>query len=557
MPGRDERPLDDTHFVPVFGYDSKTRRFDFRNRWSDWGDNHMGYLPYEYFDRYVFECWATYPSVRPREPREKARDAVKEARWIVHDEWNRRIFCFAIRKSGASWKSGWAFVVERDGALEIEEIYVRPEFRRQRYAARLCDMVRELASAHGQPLRLWVPFADSRRESPGNYPALIALAKRLGLQYQPCPARWAAYFATNERPGIDLPIEPMTAPRRPRCARNDVIAAARSVTPWQYTVWYATDRNVVSTQGGASGFGTDRGSGVQYGKCVVAIPRSHRFGSVGSPWFDRWVRGTDDRLRLDCVTPLPDSAFWSEVRRTIEQQPSDERQSLIYVHGFRISFEEAAIRAAQIGFDLKVPGVTAFFSWPSKAMVAQYPADEAAIEASEGAIADFLVRFARDTGSARVHLVAHSMGNRGLLRALQRIVSHAEQALDVSFGQIFVMAPDIDAGLFRDLADAYRRTSLRTTLYASSGDVAIRMSAFVHDYPRAGFIPPVTVVRGIDTIDVPKFNLFELGHSYYAEAAPVLHDMHDLIRNDAPPRARQRLVEMTSESGETYWRIMG
>jgi len=31
-------------------------------------------------------------------------------------------------------------------------------------------------------------------------------------------------------------------------------------------------------------------------------------------------------------------------------------------HGFHVTFEAAAIRAAQIGFDLNVPGATAFFS---------------------------------------------------------------------------------------------------------------------------------------------------------------------------------------------------
>ena len=42
----------------------------------------------------------------------------------------------------------------------------------------------------------------------------------------------------------------------------------------------------------------------------------------------------------------------------------EEPHALLYLHGYNTSFEEAAIRAAQIGFDLKVPGATAFFSWP-------------------------------------------------------------------------------------------------------------------------------------------------------------------------------------------------
>jgi hypothetical protein len=34
----------------------------------------------------------------------------------------------------------------------------------------------------------------------------------------------------------------------------------------------------------------------------------------------------------------------------------------VYIHGYNVSFEEAVIRAAQMGYDLKVEGVTALFS---------------------------------------------------------------------------------------------------------------------------------------------------------------------------------------------------
>lgn len=40
----------------------------------------------------------------------------------------------------------------------------------------------------------------------------------------------------------------------------------------------------------------------------------------------------------------------------------DRKQALVYIHGYNVGFEEAAIRAAQIGFDLKIGGITAFFS---------------------------------------------------------------------------------------------------------------------------------------------------------------------------------------------------
>lgn len=108
--------------------------------------------------------------------------------------------------------------------------------------------------------------------------------------------------------------------------------------------------------------------------------------------------------------------------------------ALVFIHGFNVTFEEAAIRAAQIGFDLKVPGITAFFSWPSKGRLSllDYAADEATIDASAGKMTDFLVKFAQQTDAERVHVIAHSMGNRGLLGAMQRIVVARPKSLSTT-----------------------------------------------------------------------------------------------------------------------------
>ena len=121
----------------------------------------------------------------------------------------------------------------------------------------------------------------------------------------------------------------------------------------------------------------------------------------------------------------------------------------------------------------------------------------------------------------------------------------------MKFGQVFVVAPDIDADLFKSLASVYSTFAQRTTLYASPADQrALGMSSWLHTYPRAGFTPPVTVVPGIDTVDVPGFNLLDLGHSYYAEAAPVLHDVFDLIRRNAVPEDRQRWLVSPRNPGK-------
>jgi GNAT superfamily N-acetyltransferase len=182
-------------------------------------------MPYEYFDRYVFECWATYGrSEGLRLFKLKHLDEEGHVRWSAHDEDDHRIYAFEVRDPFFEDRRAWAFVIERDGALEVEELYVRPEYRRLGHGRWLADRVAQLACEKGMPLRLWVAFADCKSESEGNYPSLVATARRLGVQFQACPVPWAAYFGTTEQPGEKIPVGPPMIPERPRAPRQAVLA---------------------------------------------------------------------------------------------------------------------------------------------------------------------------------------------------------------------------------------------------------------------------------------------------------------------------------------------
>ncbi|MCP4709426.1 MAG: alpha/beta hydrolase, partial [Planctomycetes bacterium] len=179
-----------------------------------------------------------------------------------------------------------------------------------------------------------------------------------------------------------------------------------------------------------------------------------------------------------------------------------EREALVFIHGYNVTFKEAAIRAAQIGFDLKIPGLTAFFSWPSKGGVEDYPGDTATIGASEDYITQFLIDIADVPEVERVHIIAHSMGNRALLQAMKDITYRAAAATKKRFGQIIMAAPDVDADKFKTVVQAHQQLAERTTLYASTRDKALWLSGNIYDFTRAGFSPPITIVDGLDTVEV-------------------------------------------------------
>ncbi len=315
-----------------------------------------------------------------------------------------------------------------------------------------------------------------------------------------------------------------------------------------YPVWFGTNRKP-ATQGG--GFTGERNDRITRGRVEVFVPKSHRFGELGNPLWKRLLRFElqDDRLRIQQITQQEQAAFFADLQQTMHAARDNgvPPHALFFLHGFNVTFEEAAIRAAQIGFDLGAP-LTAFFSWPSRGSVTAYTVDEASIEASERAITDFLIEFTAQCKADKIHVIAHSMGNRGLLRALQRIAADAETRGKVKFGQIFLAAPDVDRDLFLDLAQLYCEHSDRTTLYASGADLPVHASSKLHDAPRAGYFKPYTIAPGIDTIAVPDFDLDLLGHAYFAQAEALLYDIGGLTRSRRSPT---RIASHAASRGES------
>lgn len=322
-----------------------------------------------------------------------------------------------------------------------------------------------------------------------------------------------------------------------------------------YPLWYGTNRTRALSDGSHVGYSAFRDSDVHYGRCTVRIPRSHKIGQTGSPFWKRIVALSDDRLTLTKLGELQEARFWTGVAEQIRSAQKDSRHAVVFIHGYNVSFEDAAIRAAQLGCDLAIEGVMAFYSWPSRGTLDGYFADEATIQASAKYITAFLENIVQRAGAEQVHVVAHSMGNRAALEAVREIVAKARERTGVQFAQFILAAPDVDAEYFLQFADAYTRVARRTTMYVSDRDHAIKASRFLHGgVPRVGLAPPFQVVKGIDTIYAGKVDDSTLGHGYVATAWQLLNDMHQLIHLDAEPKKRSWV---TMADSNDHWVLKG
>lgn len=322
----------------------------------------------------------------------------------------------------------------------------------------------------------------------------------------------------------------------------------------EYRVWFATDRRRADSGAAGVDYLEERNDCVHYGACDVFVPERRVTGSLGSRWWKRIFIG-DDRLRIQRAMEMDPAGFWRALRTQVGVADAGERHAVVFIHGYNTSFHEAAVRTAQLGVDLRIMGAMAFFSWPSIGRMRWYTGDEAAIEASEPAITQFLIDFARLSEAEAVHIIAHSMGNRALLRAVSKIAASAQVRSGKMFNQIVLAAPDVDCSVFKNLAVAYKDICERTTLYAASGDRAVGVSAWVHRYARAGLLPPVTIVEGVDTIDASRAGLTGVGHDYFCRAKQVLGDIYELVRSGTEPAKRFGMRRQIDADGGGYWQL--
>jgi esterase/lipase superfamily enzyme len=284
----------------------------------------------------------------------------------------------------------------------------------------------------------------------------------------------------------------------------------------------------------------------------VSAPPDHTYARLERPLLP--VAGSPARhFVLSSIRALEAALFLRAVEGMLGD--STDRDAFVFVHGFNESFASAAYRTAQLAIDLEFQGVAAFYSWPSMASPLSYIADGTTIERSIDFLAEFLLLVAAKTSVSKIHVIAHSMGNRGLTRALPEALKGLPPGRQGVFHEVVLAAPDVDAEVFRNqIVPAMCPRVRRTTLYASSRDRALRLSRFLHRFPRLGLTTDgIFVHPSVETIDASETDLSLIGtrHSVFSQVPAVVSDLKLAVDGQPPPK-RPRLQPRTAD-GKAYW----
>jgi len=321
-------------------------------------------------------------------------------------------------------------------------------------------------------------------------------------------------------------------------------------------VFYATDRaRTASNAPDAIYSGVRDASGrLEFGRIEVTVRRLSRPGVGEQPQWYKVERSTDPNTQMTVrlVTPSSQRAIMDSLR--VVSQSSARKEALVFIHGFNVSFHDAALRTAQLTYDLGFEGAPILYSWPSRASVFRYSADREAAEFTAEHLANFLDSVVSAVGAKHIHIIAHSMGNRALTLALERL---ALQGRDTLLSSVVMAAADVDAERFETQTSRQIRPLMqRMIIYMSSLDRALLASRLMSSNRRLGeATSPILVLPAAETIDASAFRLGDLlGHGYFAEAAALVDDLSDAInRRLAAPRPR--LMTVIAPTGVTYWRI--
>ena len=376
-----------------------------------------------------------------------------------------------------------------------------------------------------------------------------------------------AFFYT----GCATDSEPDVIPDVPEPVVHQPVTNRDASAPNAVLLFYGTDRKYTGSKNVEKMFSNkktivfDYAKDFSYGYALVSIPLENQIPTLKSPAVYKMTFEDEPKkkVKLQKVTRLKKSSFFSNLSNAINKTP--EKKAFVFVHGYNISFAEAAMRTAQLAYDLNYLGkpiVPVLYSWPSRNKTALYFVDEETVEISAIRFKLFLEEIVRNTKANTIYLIGHSMGNVALAKAFASLMNGGSNIDTSVFRELIMAAPDINREIFKhDIAPRITNKTAHITLYASSHDKALKMAKVFHGYRRAGDTKKgILVLDGIDTIDASKVPTNFLGHAYFVHSQAILADMGHIIATGAGAEDRSAckptpLKKVKTDQGSRYWKI--
>jgi len=253
-------------------------------------------------------------------------------------------------------------------------------------------------------------------------------------------------------------------------------------------------------------FGPERATRMTVARAKLVPPDESRF-SLAAAGIGDW--------RLDAVEPSS-----GEVSDLLAQGSGDV---LIYVHGFKQTFETAALDAAHLADGIRFRGQTMVFSWPSKAGLFDYAYDRESAMWSRDGFERVLQSVVTTPGTARVHIVAHSMGTMLTLESLRQLYARNGDTVADKIGAVVFASPDIDMDVFSSAVVRIGPIGRKITVVTATNDRALALSGrLAGGMTRVGAAEKAAIEQlGVRVIDASDAGWGVINHDLFLSNAEV------------------------------------
>lgn len=177
-----------SHAVCLLGVCKNGSTIKFVNSWGEkWGDRGFGYLPSSYFDHRIVSAWTFEIAQR----KDESTDFIQYIRLGFRSVLGDTVHVREIFDSKKDERLAWAIGVQRGSILDVEDLFVRPNYRGRGYGHDLSEMIMKMSQEMHLGIRVWFSHADQ------NGPLEAHLCKSMGLTIVPSGMRWARFVATD------------------------------------------------------------------------------------------------------------------------------------------------------------------------------------------------------------------------------------------------------------------------------------------------------------------------------------------------------------------------
>ena len=282
-------------------------------------------------------------------------------------------------------------------------------------------------------------------------------------------------------------------------------ASSLSVDP---TLLVTTTRKPVNGGRAKPWFGPERSSTITVARAKLVAPDDSRF-SLAAVGLADW--------RVDEVRPISGGVD------DLLAQAGGGADVLIYVHGFKQTFESAALDAARISDGIRFRGRTMVFSWPSKAGLLDYAYDRDSAMWSRDDFERVLHSIIANPNTGRIHIIAHSMGTMLALESLRQLQARYGDTVADRIGSVVFAAPDIDMDVFASATNRMGPLARKITVITATNDRALVLSGEIAGgMTRVGAAEKASIEQlGVHVIDASEEGWGIINHDLFLSNAQM------------------------------------